>query len=48
MMKKSKKAIRLKNMARGAIGMLWGPGIKYKKWMYETMLKPILAFGSIV
>ena len=45
---KSKKAIRILNAARNAIGKLWGPGLKQMRWIYETMVRPILTYGSIV
>ena len=35
-------------MARSAIGKLWGPSLKQMKWIYETMVRPILTYGSIV
>ena len=39
---KSKKAIRILNAARNVIGKLWAPGLKQMKWIYETMVRPIL------
>ena len=45
---KSKKAIRILNAARNAVGKLWGPGLKQMKWIYETMVRPILTYSSIV
>ena len=45
---KTKKAVRLLNMIRNAVGKLWGPSPKAMKWMYETMVRPIITYGAIV
>ena len=36
------------NMLRNAVGKLWGPSQKVIKWMYETMIVPIVTYGAVV
>lgn len=45
---KCKKATRLLMAAKQAMGKLWGPSPKKIRWMYETMIRPIIMYGAIV
>ena len=45
---KCNKATRLLMATRKAIGQFWGPTLQATKWIYETMVRPILLYGSLV
>ena len=45
---KCKKATRLMFAAKNAIGKIWGPSLENMKWMYESMVRPIITYGAIV
>ena len=34
--------------AKNAIGKMWGPSLENMKWMYESMVRPIITYGAIV
>ena len=45
---KCKKATRLLMAARGALGKLWGPSLITTRCMYESIVRPMITYGSVV
>ncbi|XP_028161440.1 uncharacterized protein LOC114353581 [Ostrinia furnacalis] len=42
------KAMRVLGMCRGAYGKTWGLSPRVMRWIYITMVRPIILYGSIV
>ena len=45
---KAAKCIRIWNMAKAVIGRDWGLTSEKITWIYEVMVRPIIAYGSLV